>query len=168
MHREEKDNKAERKAVRRKTKSTTTTKEARPRGFRSHLSLPNPAFAPNFLLPAAAFAALTKVCLDLLPLLLALDHELDPERQVVRGEVVVGETGDTLQVISVDFSEQASDLQGVGREPDVVNDFLEIGCVVRERQLANSTVRGLEAERMAHAVAGEVAVLVVTQVGVGV
>jgi hypothetical protein len=81
-----KDNKAERKESSPKNKKHNNNQRSSAAWFplSSHLSLASRSrFAPNFLLPAAAFAALTKVCLDLLPLLLAFDDKLDPESQVV-------------------------------------------------------------------------------------
>ena len=87
---------------------------------------------------------------------------------MIAGEMIIREPGNALQILLVDLAQQTRDLQRVGRVPDIVDDVREARRVVGEGQLADVAVRRLETEGVSHAVAREVAVLVVAQVGVRV
>ncbi len=109
-----------------------------------------------------------KIRLDDLPLLLLLDQELGQQRQMIAREMIIRKARHALEILLVDLAQQAGDLQRVGRVPDIVDDVGEAGRVIGEGQLADVAVRRLEAEGMGHAVAREVAVLVVAEVDVRV
>lgn len=87
---------------------------------------------------------------------------------MIARKVIIREPRHALQILSVDLAQQTGDLERVGRVPDVVDDVGEARRVVSEGEFADVAVRRLEAEGMGHAVACEVAVLVVAEVGVRV
>ena len=89
---------------------------------------------------------------------------------MIRGEMVVRETGYSLEMVRIGGTEQLDHLEGISRVPDIINDLLESRHVVGEGQLVGGAVEmdvgRAHAEGVGDAVAREVAVLVGSKVGV--
>lgn len=77
----------------------------------------------------------------------------------------VGEPYDLCQVLLVDFTENIRDRDGLGGEPDVIDDSLEARRVIRERELANRRIRAAQAKMMRDTTAREFAITLADKVG---
>lgn len=126
-------------------------------------------FPPLFSPPAQSIlrTALPEISFHALDLPLLLDAKFRHQREMVGWEVEVGEAGYALEVVWVDFAQQAGDSKGVGGEPDVVEHANEMGYVVGEWPLVfDGGVGRLEGKFMGHSHPGEGAVVAAVEVGV--
>ena len=77
---------------------------------------------------------------------------------------MVREARNLPEVIHIDVTKNATDLETVARVPDIVNHITEVRRVVGDAEFIRPAVSRPECERVSHPIPREVAVAVVAQI----